>query len=889
MPTMTNPETGETQEISMEELVQMMRSGQGSLQQIVTNADGSTSSTTLYGNASDDGLDRSVDIFVDQDAFNAFLRKGINKLTGEIEDPDSEKDPDDLYEMTVDFTDNAVMGILKNTKEELSINLYTRDERKATFDYLKQRSRSWKCDPDNTIDIGDDLQGENQTVTLYMLAFLEMRQFLRTCGKLDELKKLGNRGTGVILKATGAAEDAKATIVRGKNRPDLPCHMRFLGEQMMRPYMDEMMSNMMMAGMSIEEKIKEAEGGDPDCMENLAQAYLNGDGVEQDFKKSAYWWEKLAETDNSVAQFNIGLYYAKGCGVQRDFAKAAEWMKKAADNGDEDAPAPYEMYSKAAENLKKAEAGDAAAQAEIAKLFTQLGGSLDQYGAGDDYKEAFAWAQKSADKGDLDGIYILALCYEFGRGTMMSSSKAAEMYEKAARKGHAPSQWNLAVCFLNGNGVQQDRTKGLYWAYQAAEQGNELAISSLEGQGKTIPQIIEHFADPETNVTLEGTQYEGRAERCERIRAGMELQYKITKDIHGDEVLECFHNGGSVGLISKWVASDVIALLKLERVSLKVIVKSCIPKSQRGARARNADVQLTLALKEKKPETPEERAARLIAEEEARLRAEEERRRKEEEARRLAEEKRLKEEQLSRDKAAYEQAMKLYHEQVNDINRKRAETVRSRIAEKQEEIIKEAGKVRDAKIQELNNSIEAINHKKQEAEAKLASLGVFKFAEKKEYKAIIDQYNKELADAENSIRKAEADLEDAVKKAASLAEKDRSGFETEAAEIHPLPAEPAKPESILQEEQKIREAEEARKRAEEEAQKEAIRKKERIKQSILRFMGDGELYTVQEIMKGVPELSDASNQTATSLVWQLCNEGLLTREEIARKGYFRLS
>lgn len=125
------------------------------------------------------------------------------------------------------------------------------------------------------------------------------------------------------------------------------------------------------------------------------------------------------------------------------------------------------------------------------------------------------------------------------------------MYEQAAQKGHAPSQWNLAVCYLNGNGVTQDQTKGLFWAYQAADQGNELAINGLESQGKTIPQIIERFADPEINVVLEGTQYEGRADRCERICAGMELQYKIIKDKNGDDALECFYNGGSVGLISK--------------------------------------------------------------------------------------------------------------------------------------------------------------------------------------------------------------------------------------------------------------------------------------------------------------------------------------------------
>ena len=66
MPAMTNPETGETKEISMEEFLKMMRSGNGSIQQVVKHADGTTSSTTVYGNVADDGLDRSVNIFVDK-------------------------------------------------------------------------------------------------------------------------------------------------------------------------------------------------------------------------------------------------------------------------------------------------------------------------------------------------------------------------------------------------------------------------------------------------------------------------------------------------------------------------------------------------------------------------------------------------------------------------------------------------------------------------------------------------------------------------------------------------------------------------------------------------------------------------------------------------------
>ena len=67
MPTVTNPETEETKEISMEEFMEKVSKGESpiGIQQIVTDKDGNKHVTDIYGNMSgmDDGLDRSVNIF----------------------------------------------------------------------------------------------------------------------------------------------------------------------------------------------------------------------------------------------------------------------------------------------------------------------------------------------------------------------------------------------------------------------------------------------------------------------------------------------------------------------------------------------------------------------------------------------------------------------------------------------------------------------------------------------------------------------------------------------------------------------------------------------------------------------------------------------------------
>lgn len=470
-----------------------------------------------------------------------------------------------------------------------------------------------------------------------------MRNHLIAEGVVDQLRRINKYSAAGVL-ITAVDEDHIAyKIVQDRQRPDLVCSILFMGEITCRPYLDEMIKGNKVSKMSLEEKKKAAEEGEIWAMEALANAYLNGDEVEQDFKESFKWWKRIAETGDATAQFNVGLHLAKGAGTKRDFKKAAEWMRKAAENGDNDAADLVKIYEEAEENFRKAESGDAAAQAEIAKLFTKLGGSLEQFSTDSDYDEAFKWAKKSADQGNPEGLYCLALCYEHGRGTDYNNEKAIEVYKKAADMKHAPSQWNLACEYLRGFSIGHE-VEGLILAYESAAQGYELAINGLEQSGNTVEKIIESYEDPKSIITLEATQYEGRADRCERMKVGDELTYKLAKDKQGQDALELFFKGGSVGLAYQYAVGKIIALLKMNKIELKVTVRTCIPKSKRGPRARNADVTLNMILSEIRNETPEEREARLAreavrrkeAEEKARIEAE--KRKAEEEAREKAEE-----------------------------------------------------------------------------------------------------------------------------------------------------------------------------------------------------------------------------------------------------------
>lgn len=61
---------------------------------------------------------------------------------------------------------------------------------------------------------------------------------------------------------------------------------------------------------------------------------------------------------------------------------------------------------------------------------------------------------------------------------------------------------------------------------------------------------------------------------------------------------------------------------------------------------------------------------------------------------------------------------------------------------------------------------------------------------------------------------------------------------------------------------------------------------EGFKSAILAGMESGKGYTISELLKAIPELSELSNQRVSAIVRQLKDEGLLSREEIKRKAYF---
>ena len=302
--------------------------------------------------------------------------------------------------------------------------------------------------------------------------FIQQKQLQEFCQGFDPDQ------SGILLFVDDS--ELKYRVVSGSERPDLLC-LNFLGDSITcRPYLDESIERSISEKLPLDEQIEAAEDGDIGMMDTLAMHYLNGDGeVEADPEKAVYWFRKMAEAGSEIGMFNLGLHYAKGYGVERDFEKAVYWMEQAAEAGDTDAPESAQKYRKLLDAMPRANAGDAAAQAVLAEGYMELGGSLEQAGAQDDYNESFKWAQKAANQNNPEGMYMMGLSYEHGRGCEQDQRKAVEYYQKGAQLGHATCANNLAFYYLRGNGVPMNKEKAFEYFLKAANAGSTLAMRNV--------------------------------------------------------------------------------------------------------------------------------------------------------------------------------------------------------------------------------------------------------------------------------------------------------------------------------------------------------------------------------------------------------------------------
>lgn len=163
--------------------------------------------------------------------------------------------------------------------------------------------------------------------------------------------------------------------------------------------------------------IKAAEMGDSLSMGKLANAYLNGHGVPEDYSKALEWGMKAAKFGDKNGMEIVAILYDDGLGVYRDPMQAAHWYRECLQQDPENT---FYMY----------------------RLVVCLSDPFEDFNLHPDYsmlEEAFSWASKGVERGDLDCHMMIAWFYETGKVVNQDFNMAYKYFKIAADNGHEMS------------------------------------------------------------------------------------------------------------------------------------------------------------------------------------------------------------------------------------------------------------------------------------------------------------------------------------------------------------------------------------------------------------------------------------------------------------------
>ncbi len=183
---------------------------------------------------------------------------------------------------------------------------------------------------------------------------------------------------------------------------------------------------------------KIAESGDVNAQYELGLKYYLGKEVELDYIRAAKWIGKAADKGNGNAQYLLAQMYTLGLGVETDTDKIAKLYRKAASQG-------------------------------IVKAQFSIGFICAMES---NYKEGKMWLRKAAVSGHAEAQTCFGSLYHFGKGVEIDYTEAANWYQKAAIQGERKAQYNLGLMYHNGQGVPANDIKSYAWLSIVAETGD---------------------------------------------------------------------------------------------------------------------------------------------------------------------------------------------------------------------------------------------------------------------------------------------------------------------------------------------------------------------------------------------------------------------------------
>ncbi len=249
----------------------------------------------------------------------------------------------------------------------------------------------------------------------------------------------------------------------------------------------------------------------PAAMLSLAESYIEGLGVEKDYKKARDLLEALLDPGatyevrveefgilrktKSRASYLLGVIYSSGIEVEIDMPKAIELFEKAAHTGDQDATMYLAItYAEGKEVDKSIEKAKEYFELLDLQSSDALRRTLDSATLpGTDFTEVENLKEYGEEMRAVISQTIVGMQTEFAKQILYSEGEdfdaefAAGLLELAADGGYAEAQSELGVLYYRGQGVDENREKAASLIANAAEQGwvmaqYNLAVMIKEGQ-----------------------------------------------------------------------------------------------------------------------------------------------------------------------------------------------------------------------------------------------------------------------------------------------------------------------------------------------------------------------------------------------------------------------
>jgi TPR repeat protein len=247
-----------------------------------------------------------------------------------------------------------------------------------------------------------------------------------------------------------------------------------------------------------------AEQGSINDEITLAADYFTGNGVPQDSKMAAHWYEKAAGHGDPAAQNQIGYFYQAGIGVRQDSKRAFHWYQLSASSGF--AIAKVNLAVVYLHGLGVPE-NDYLAVRLLTQAFEEGNGTAATY-LGDLYYFGIAvkedkiagekWFESGLKLHDPMAAYNLGTFYSMNTDHVHDLPRAAELLRQAADAGFVPAMHSLGLLLVNHPELKQTPQQSRTLLEAAANAGSwkssiVLGILSRDGRGTPVDYKDAYF------------------------------------------------------------------------------------------------------------------------------------------------------------------------------------------------------------------------------------------------------------------------------------------------------------------------------------------------------------------------------------------------------------